>query len=350
MHAQSQQSSATPAPTNHRSPVRTPLINRLRLASKAARSGLRRYPRHLWESFRPQILDAITHPASPLEHFNRSPISAMWIGHATVLIGIEIEGGRRVHILTDPVLSDRIGVTIGQRTFGLRRLTNPAITEAGLPPIDVILLSHAHFDHLDRPTLRRLAAGPARHATVVTAARTSSLVPAGFRRVVEVPWSHSLDLGHIRLDALRPAHWGARTALDRNRGFNSYVIQSGPRRVLFAGDTAATDAFDRVGHVDLSIFGVGAYEPWEHAHATPEQVWHMFRHLRGNDGKLLPMHHSTFDLGEERPGEPLARLEAAAGSAWASVVCRRIGECFNCGDAAAQTQTIESTDSLPHIA
>jgi hypothetical protein len=96
--------------------------------------------------------------------------------------------------------------------------------------------------------------------------------------------------------------------------------------VLFAGDTAATDAFERIGPVDLSIFGVGAYEPWEHAHATPEQVWRMFAKLRGNDGKLLPMHHSTFDLGEERPGEPLARLEAAAGSHWADVVCRGIGE------------------------
>jgi L-ascorbate metabolism protein UlaG (beta-lactamase superfamily) len=253
----------------------------------------------------------------------------MWVGHATVLLSMEGEGGRRFNILTDPVFSDRIGVTLGPRTFGLRRLSRPAITESMLPPIDVVLLSHAHFDHLDRPTLRRLAMGAARGATVVTAARTSRLVPAGFKNVLELPWSHAIDVGPLRIDAIRPAHWGARTAIDRRRGFNSYVLHSNGRRVLFAGDTAATDAFERIGPVDLSIFGVGAYEPWEHAHATPEQVWAMFRHLRGNDGKLLPMHHSTFDLGEERPGEPLARLEAAAGSAWQSVVCRELGECFS---------------------
>ena len=253
----------------------------------------------------------------------------MWVGHATVLISMQATDGRRVSLLTDPVMSDRIGVTVGQRTFGLRRLSNPALCEADLPPIDVVLLSHAHFDHLDRPTLRRLAAGPAKNATVITAGRTSRLVPSGFRSVVELPWSHTLEIGPLRIDSLRPAHWGARTALDRRRGFNSYVLELDGRRVLFAGDTAATDAFERVGPVDLSIFGVGAYEPWEHAHATPEQVWAMFRHLRGETGRLLPMHHSTFDLGEERPGEPLARLEAAAGSGWDSVVCREIGDCHN---------------------
>ena len=125
--------------------------------------------------------------------------------------------------------------------------------------------------------------------------------------------------------------WGARAAFDRRRGFNSYLIEAGPRRVLFAGDTAATDVFDRIGPVNLSIFGVGAYEPWEHAHATPEQVWRMFAHLRGNDGVLMPMHHSTFDLGEERPGEPLTRLAAAAGISWGSVVGREMGEFVTIG-------------------
>lgn len=304
-----------------------PALLKLKLASIAAKSGMRRYPRHLWQSLKKQPASMSSVGDSPLDRFGGGAISAMWVGHATVLLSMETEGGRKFNILTDPVFSDRIGVTLGQRTFGLRRLSQPAIDESMLPTIDVILLSHAHFDHLDRPTLRRLAMGAARNATVVTASRTSRLVPAGFRSVHELPWSHGIDVGPLRIDALRPAHWGARTAVDRRRGFNSYVLSTNGRRVLFAGDTAATDAFERIGPVNLSIFGVGAYEPWEHAHATPEQVWAMFRHLRGQDGKLLPMHHSTFELGEERPGEPLARLEAAAGLGWQSVVCHGVGDC-----------------------
>ncbi len=304
-------------------------LARLKLATKAAQSGMRRYPRNLWESLHPPSAPTPDFGESPLCQFGSGEVSAMWVGHATVLLSLQTAGQRRMTVLTDPVFSERIGITLGQRTFGLRRLTQPAITESMLPPIDLVLLSHAHFDHLDRPTLRRLAAGPARGATVITAARTQRLIPAGFRAVLELPWTGSISIGPLRIDAIRPAHWGARTAVDRRRGFNSYVMQMGRRRVLFAGDTAATDAFERVGPVDLSIFGVGAYEPWEQAHATPEQVWRMFRHLRGENGKLMPMHHSTFDLGEERPGEPLTRLEAAAGMGWSDVVCRELGGCFN---------------------
>ena len=310
--------------------VRTAMtMAKLRLASKAAQSSLRRYPRSLWESLHPPAADLHVAAESALSQFGQGTISALWVGHATVLLSMEVPGERRVNVLTDPVFSERIGVSLGTRTFGLRRLSQPALTESMLPPIDLVLLSHAHFDHLDRPTLRRLAAGPARGATVVTASRTQRLVPGGFKAVLELPWQGSIQVGPMRIDAIRPAHWGARTAIDRRRGFNSYVMHIGERKVLFAGDTAATDAFERVGPVDLSIFGVGAYEPWEQAHATPEQVWKMFRHLRGNDGKLLPMHHSTFDLGEESRGEPLARLEAAAGMGWSDVVCRGLGDCFN---------------------
>jgi len=306
-----------------------PAVTKLRLAAKAARSSLRRYPRHLWESFGPQSAESSGADEGPLAQFGTGRVSAVWIGHATVLLSIEGTDGRHTTILTDPVFSDRIGLSVGQTTFGLRRLAQPAVDLAKLPPIDLVLLSHAHFDHLDRPTLRRLAAGPGRNAAVITASRTQRLVPSGFASVHELPWDRSLQIGPLRIDAMRPAHWGARTAVDRRRGFNSYVITSGDRRVLFAGDTAATDAFERIGPMDLSVFGVGAYEPWEHAHATPEQVWKMFRSLRGDNGKLLPMHHSTFDLGEERPGEPLKRLEAAAGADWHSVVCRGIGGSYD---------------------
>jgi hypothetical protein len=107
--------------------------------------------------------------------------------------------------------------------------------------------------------------------------------------------------------------------------------------VLFAGDTAHTDAFEHLDGVDLAIFGIGAYEPWIHAHATPEQAWSMFTSLgrrasRGRavgGGHLLPVHHATFPLGNEHPDEPMQRLLAAAGDQAHRVVGRRAGDLWH---------------------
>jgi L-ascorbate metabolism protein UlaG (beta-lactamase superfamily) len=226
-------------------------------------------------------------------------------------------------------------------TVGIARFAPAPVTPEQLPRIDAVLLSHAHFDHLDKPSLERLARGPAAGATVIAARRTRSLIPSGFARVVELGWNDTLSTGGLEIAALRPRHWGARVAVDRRRGFNSYVIQTAsgpsaePRRVLFAGDTADTDAFDHLsaqGGVDLAIFGIGAYAPWEEDHATPEQVWRMFTRLnagrarRDGPSRLLPMHHSTFPLGQEPPAEPLARLLAAASGEAPRVVARAPGD------------------------
>lgn len=283
----------------------------LRRAALATQSGIGRYSRELVSSAReafvppPQI-----DPAHDLSLFEGSDLAALFIGHSTVLLRA---GGQT--ILTDPVFSQRIGMTIGGVTFGLKRVAPVPVDIDHLPHIDAVLLSHAHFDHLDRPSLRRLAEGPARGATVITARHTRRLVPHGFSDVVEIDWGGQFRLhGGLVIEALRPAHWGARTAYDKHRRFNSYVLNHPEARVLFAGDTAMTDAFDRVGACDLSIFGIGAYDPWEGAHATPEQVWTMYTRMsRGRaHGRLLPMHHSTFVLGREPLDEPLRRLRSIA--------------------------------------
>ena len=174
----------------------------------AARSGLRRYPRHLLESLsgRNSRCESSLGCAcgASLCQFGSGGLEAVWLGHATMLLSVRSPSGRAVTVLTDPVFSDRIGVKVGQVTFGLRRLVRPALDVHQLPPIDLVLLSHAHFDHLDRPSLRRLAAGPARGATVITAehGQTRALrVPTGDRTAVE---SHHRVPG-LRLDALRPA-------------------------------------------------------------------------------------------------------------------------------------------------
>jgi L-ascorbate metabolism protein UlaG (beta-lactamase superfamily) len=268
----------------------------------------------------------VSDPASGLAELLDGDLGAFWIGHATVLLRV---GG--LNVLTDPVFRRRIGMRVGGMTLGMARVRPPAADVDHLPRIDVVMLSHAHFDHLDRPSLRRLAAGAGRGATVVTAQHTSKLVPPGFGEVIELPWRRSARVGGVSIRAIEPEHWGARAALDRHRRFNSYLLESCRSSVLFAGDTAHTHAFDPLaasGGVDLAVFGIGAYDPWIHAHATPEQVWSMYTRLSGGSprGVLLPMHHSTFVLGREPMAEPMQRLRAAAGAHADQIVAELPGE------------------------
>lgn len=297
-----------------------------RSLTDAIRSGWRRYPRELMASVGPVAGGPARRglpPRALLKAWRRleaieGASAVAWLGHCSVLLRL---GGKT--ILTDPVLAPRIGVTLRGRTVGLSRLVPPALDAHQLPPIDLVLVSHAHFDHLDKPTLRAIAG---KDTVVVTAARTRRLIPAGFARVIELDWMEALEVNGLTIAAIRPKHWGARTAWDIHRGYNAYVLQpagAAAPTVLFAGDTAFTHAFDDLRGIELAIMGIGAYAPWEHAHATPEQVWRMVTAMRAE--RLLPVHHSTFDLGEEPAGEPLERLLRAAGPEAERVLALPIG-------------------------
>lgn len=249
-----------------------------------------------------------------------APLGAVWLGHATTLLRL----GRR-WILTDPVFSARIGMRVGPFTLGLPRLA-PAVDPRSLPPIDVVLISHAHFDHLDRPSLRTLATLNPGRTRVVTAAGTRSLIPAGFADVTELPWDQSIEMLGVTLRAIKPRHWGARTVWDRHRGYNSYLLSTPEASILYAGDTALCESYDhlaRVGGVDLSIFGIGAYDPWIENHASPEQVWQMHSGAMGR--RLMPIHHSTFELSDEPLDEPMKRLLAVAGAHRDRIVAHELG-------------------------
>ncbi len=288
--------------------------------AKAAISSLKSYRRKLAIGAH-GVLPARPELPSDLARSISTPIAidvpwAHWLGHATVLL--ELAG---IRILTDPVFAHRIGMELGSRVIGVRRHAPLVMPPQGLPPLDFILISHAHFDHLDRPTLRSLASP---RTTVITARSTADLIPSGFANVRELAWREHLRLpvrgAILEIEAVRPEHWGARRAIDGHRGFNSYVLTaSAPeqpvRRVLFGGDTGDTDAFDGLAKngppIDLAILGIGSYEPWEHMHATPEQAWSMFQRMRAL--RLMPVHHSTFPLGHEPIDEPMSRLLLAAG-------------------------------------
>jgi L-ascorbate metabolism protein UlaG (beta-lactamase superfamily) len=258
-------------------------------------------------------------PAAPLKpdltNWTDQSLAAAWLGHATVLLRVG-----EMTILTDPVLCNRVGIGLGLITGGPRRHVAPALAVRELPPIDLMLISHAHFDHLDRPTLVKLD----KNIPVITAGGTFDLIrDLGFRRVAELRWGESTTLHGIKVTAQKVAHWGARTFYDSHRGYNAYLIEAGKKRVLYGGDTAYHDFFKEVGKVDLAVLGIGGYDPYLASHATPEQAWAMANHL--NADHLLPMHHSTFRLSHEPTREPIERLMTAAGKDAARVVMTQVG-------------------------
>jgi L-ascorbate metabolism protein UlaG (beta-lactamase superfamily) len=223
-------------------------------------------------------------------------------------------------ILTDPVLCNRVGIGLGLITGGPRRHVAPALGVRELPPVDLMLISHAHYDHLDRPTLVRLD----KNTPVITAGGTFDLIrDLGFRQIAELRWGECTTLRGVKVTAQKVAHWGARTFYDSHRGFNAYLIEADKKRVLYGGDTAYHDYFKEVGKVDLAVLGIGGYNPYLASHATPEQAWDMADHL--NADHLLPMHHSTFRLSHEPTREPVERLLTAAKNDTARIVLTQVG-------------------------
>ncbi len=219
-------------------------------------------------------------------------------------------------ILTDPVWSRRVGIDLGLFSGGM-------LPTGGLPGIDLILLTHAHFDHLDRPTLHRLP----KTARIVCAHGTSDLVADfGFTAVTELRPDESTKIDGLGITAVPVKHWGPRVIYDDWRGYVGYVLEAAGRRVLHTGDTADMHHLDGTGPYDLGTWGIGAYDPYIAAHANPEQAWRM-----ANDAgcrHVAAYHHSTFRLSREPNHEPLQRLLAAAGGDAPRVVIRQVGDEF----------------------
>ena len=250
-------------------------------------------------------------------------VHAAWIGHSTVLLRVD-----GFTILTDPVFSTRIGVGIGPVTVGMKRIVHPAAKLSALPGPDLILLSHAHMDHFDLPSLRALE-NP--RTAVVTAANTSDLLRVKrYRSVQELKWGDECRVGPASIRAFEVNHWGARMRTDIHRGYNGYLIEIGRYRIVFGGDTAYTESFRSVRTakpVDLAIMPIGAYNPWINAHCNPEQAFAMAGHAGAEF--VLPVHHQTFKLSSEPYREPIERLVLASGSSPDRIPIREIGDEFH---------------------
>jgi L-ascorbate metabolism protein UlaG (beta-lactamase superfamily) len=247
---------------------------------------------------------AVPTPAS----WNDGQVTAAWLGHASVLINFY-----GLKVITDPVLHRRIGADTPAGTIGPKRLVAPALSPDQLPDIDLVVLSHAHMDHLDHATLRDLPGRP----RVVSAYGTADLLQHPNLHAPEtLRWGERAMVrtgrGEIEVTAFEVKHWGARWRHDKHRGYNGYVLARGSRKLIFGGDTARTDSFRTLrshGPIDAAIMPIGAYNPWVCSHCTPEEALAMTDDAGAEH--FLPIHFKTFPFGQEDRSEPLRRLQAA---------------------------------------
>lgn len=237
--------------------------------------------------------------AASLPRVRAGQIGLTWIGHASFLIRA---GGR--NILIDPNWANWLKV--------IKRLRKPGIPIHDLPDIDLVLVTHAHFDHLDRKTLRTVA----RDQPIVVPVGVGNLVhDLGFRDVHELDEWQDLDVEGIRVTLTPCAHWGARVLHDAHRGYGGFLIEHAGRSVYHCGDSAYFDGFREIGRrrrIDVALLPIGAYDPpsGREVHMTPEEAMRAFLDL-GADW-LVPMHFGSFRLSYEPLQEPPGRLLAAA--------------------------------------
>jgi L-ascorbate metabolism protein UlaG (beta-lactamase superfamily) len=262
------------------------------------------------------------------QRWGNSTLTAGWVGHSTVLLNFYGSW-----ILTDPVFSPRVGLDIaGLMVIGPQRLVAPALAVDELPSLDIVLISHAHMDHMDLLSLRKLK----RNVPLVLPKNTADLVAGmGFKTVYELAWGEWTEVGDVRVEAIEVNHIGWRYPWepDKSRGFeygrsyNAYLLTKNGRHVVFAGDTAYCEHFaplsERPGSVDLAILPIGGYDPWEQNHATPEQAVEMCQQMGAEN--MLPVHWHTFLSPTEDLLEPIERLRGAVRGTSVRIVLDAIG-------------------------
>ena len=250
------------------------------------------------------LLDPVVQSAGP------DGTDVTWIGHASLLFRHD-----GITVLTDPVFSERAS-PVG--FSGPKRVVPAAYTPESLPPVDLLVISHAHYDHLDMPGLRRLAKAQPNIRVVVPLGLARYARDAGFAEVTEIDWWQSDARDGINVTATPVRHWASRTPFDRNKtlwaGF-MITFRDG-FKFYFAGDTGYsadfTETRERLGAPDFAAIPIGAYEPRDfmrESHCTPEEAVQIFRDLEA--GHAVAVHWGTFKLTLEPLAEPPVRLRAA---------------------------------------
>lgn len=287
-----------------------------------------------WDRFfLPYSLDAKTYPPFPilindgnLLKSNDTKLSVTWVGHATTLV--QIDG---LNILTDPIWSDRCSPL---SFAGPKRYTPPGISLGDLPKIDIVILSHNHYDHTDIPTLRKLE--ETFHPLVLTGLGNKKLLLGeGLKNVNEMDWWEEISFGSVKLTFTPTQHFSGRSLFDRDETlWGSFMISGTREKVYFAGDTGYFSHFkeiaNRFGNIDVAILPIGATEPrWlmEPVHIGPTQAVMSFLDLKAK--YLVPMHYMTFVLSDEPLDSPVPRTKEAmkqSGISESAFVPLKIGE------------------------
>jgi len=236
-------------------------------------------------------------------------LGVTFIGHSSFFVQI---GGQNVVI--DP--------NFARWLFVLKRLREPGIRLRDLPPIDLILVTHAHFDHLHRPSLRGIVRQTMRRRgkppIIVVPHHVFDLVAdLGFSDVVELNWWNSYRHAGLTVTHVPSRHWGARVLKDSHRGYGGYVLRDKKHSLYHAGDTAYFSGFREIGRrlsPELALLPIGAYNPpsFRNVHTSPADATRAFLDL--NSRWMVPMHYGTFRLSHEPMEEPLQLLDQEAKS------------------------------------
>jgi N-acyl-phosphatidylethanolamine-hydrolysing phospholipase D len=244
------------------------------------------------------------------ENAKHSKPTVTWIGHATMLVQMD-----HVTFLTDPIWSDRPSPV---SFAGPRRFVDPGVRLEDLPPIDFVLVSHNHYDHLDLPTLTALASRNPEARFFVPLENGALLRQSGIANVEELDWGESRSYAGVKVHCLPAQHWSKRGfGDDRKALWSSWAVTGSERRFFFAGDTGYFDGFAAIGRAlgpfDLAAVPIGAYEPvamMKESHMNPEEAVQAALDLRSR--RALAMHYGTFGLSDEPLDEPPRRFRKAA--------------------------------------
>ena len=233
-----------------------------------------------------------------------------FIGHASFFVQM---GGQ--NILIDP--------NFARWLFILKRLRQPGLQIRDLPPIDLVLVTHAHFDHLHRPSLRSIVQQTRRRRglppTVVVPKQVYDLVAdLGFDEIVELDWWSSYRHKNLTITHVPSRHWGARILKDAHRGYGGYVLRDSKHSIYHAGDTAYFPGFREIGQrlaPEVALLPIGAYNPptFRNVHTSPADATRAFVDLKSS--WFVPMHYGTFRLSHEPMEEPLQLLDQEARAA-----------------------------------
>ncbi|MCB9207800.1 MAG: MBL fold metallo-hydrolase [Ignavibacteriales bacterium] len=288
------------------------MLNRRKFIGKSflAAVGSFLFPKLILAEEAESVLDFKPNP----DEWSNDQVNLAWIGHSTILLNFY-----GTIILTDPILLNRIGMNVLGLSFGPSRLTPPALAIDEIPKPDIILLSHAHFDHTDYNSLKKLTKKYPNKIDVIAAYLTKDVIEdLEWKSITIIDWNESTEINNIKFTALEVEHFGWRVPWekDRSRGYmkdgrsyNAYLIENNGTKILFGGDTRKTKKLEvlKDTNPDVAIMPIGAYNPWTHAHCNPEEALVMAENIGAK--YFIPIHTKTFKLGSEPFEEPIDWLK-----------------------------------------